>query len=108
MTVELRSPGKTTVSHNVLLDVARLTALQVDGVHSMGHGPAKAADGILKNIEGELVHPDIYLILNGEVNLRQVARGVQSHLSRAISEMIGLQPGHIDVHVEDIYFPLVA
>lgn len=110
MTTELRPPGLTTVAPDVLLSIARLTALQVDGVYAMARTPRRskdehATDGVLASLFGEEVDLDIYLVLEKDVNLRQVARSVQDQVHRAITEMVGMQPGSINIHIEDIYYP---
>jgi uncharacterized alkaline shock family protein YloU len=51
---------------------------------------------------------DLFLILDQGVNLRQVGREVQTQVTRAISEMAGMQPGRVNIHIEDIYFPPTA
>jgi uncharacterized alkaline shock family protein YloU len=33
-----------------------------------------------------------------------VSRNVQKEVSRAVSEMIGMTPGRINIHIEDIDF----
>lgn len=110
MNVELRSPGHTTVAPDVLVSIARLTALKVTGVEAMGKAPiwsrdAHTADGVRLQLENGTVNLDLYLILQRDTNLRQVARDVQDQVARAISEMIGMQPGRINIHIEDIFYP---
>lgn len=94
----------------VLLAIARMTALKVEGVHSMGSAPywvrgAHTSDGVQVHIEDSQVDLDLYLVLNQDVNLRQVGRDVQDQVARAVSELIGMQPGRIHIHIEDIYYP---
>jgi uncharacterized alkaline shock family protein YloU len=47
-------------------------------------------------------------VLDKDVNLRQVSREVQTSVSRAISEMVGMIAGRININIEDIYYPLPA
>lgn len=113
MTVELRSPGQTTVAPDVLLAISRLTALKVDGVHAMAKAPvwsrdAQTADGVVLHLDEGTAHIDLHLVLEKDTNLRQVAREVQDAVARAISEMVGMQPGRIDVHIADIFYPETA
>jgi uncharacterized alkaline shock family protein YloU len=110
MTVELRSPGQTTVAPDVLLSIARLTALGIPGVVVMGKAPlwtreSHTSDGVRLQIEDGVVDLDLYLILAKDTNLRQVARQVQETVAEAVSKMIGMQPGRINVHIEDIFYP---
>lgn len=59
-------------------------------------------EGIDIMVENNVVFVDIYVILNHDVVVRDVAKNIQTQVSRSISEMVGLEIGHINVHVEDI------
>lgn len=106
-------PGKTTIAPDVILDIATLTALGTEGVSRMSTLPGGVnrlwkrghqADGVRVEITETSVNIDLYLILKPEVHVRQVSRKVQKEVARAISEMIGMEPGKINIHVEDIDF----
>jgi uncharacterized alkaline shock family protein YloU len=108
------TPGKTTIAPEVLLSVARLTALTVDGVAGLSAYPGSlnmllkrnvhVLDGVrVKLVEG-VVTVDLYIMLEDGVNFRQISREVQGEVSRAIREMVGLSVGQINVHIEDISF----
>jgi len=45
---------------------------------------------------------DLYLVLDKDVNIREVSRNVQHQVARAIAEMTGLKVGHVNIHIEDI------
>ena len=116
MTEYSTTPGKTTVAIDVLLTIARLTTLSVPGVSRMSRIPTSGVKSILKrrqledgvdiDIKDDSVYADIYVILQSEVNVREVCRLIQIDVSRAISDMIGMQVGHINIHVEDIDYPI--
>ncbi|MCW5878028.1 MAG: Asp23/Gls24 family envelope stress response protein [Anaerolineales bacterium] len=103
----MRNPDTTTVAPDVLQSIARLTALEVPGVYAMlAHGAGRRSDqGVRVQIEGNRVEMDLFLILESGVNLRQVGHEVQAAVTRAIDEMLGMQPGRINIHIEDIYYP---
>lgn len=106
----MRNSDSTIVSPDVLHSIAKLTALQVPGVYAMsakrvGRG---SDEGVQIDVTGSLVDVDLYLILDKDVNLRQVSRDVQTAVSRAISEMVGMLAGRINVHIEDIHYPAAA
>lgn len=108
-------PGKTTVAIEVLTTIARLAALSVPGVSRMSPPPVKAvkglfrrgqhSDGTVIEVKDDLVYADLYLVMSNDVNIRDVGRRVQSEVARAITEMVGMQVGRINVHVEDIDYP---
>ena len=59
-------------------------------------------DGLHVEVEDDLVYADIYVVLESDVNIREVGRNIQIAVARAITEMIGMQVGFVNVHVEDI------
>jgi uncharacterized alkaline shock family protein YloU len=105
-----RPPGKTTVSPDVLISIAKLSALGVPGVSRMApiSGGVNrlfrkgANEGVRIDVEDDTVFADIYLVLKEDVNIREVSRNVQQKVVRAIQEMVGMDVGHIDIHIEDI------
>lgn len=112
MTESTRPAGKTTVSPDVLIMVARMAALSVPGVSRMAAVPGGvnrifrrgASEGVRINISSDVVTADLYLVVKGDFNLREVGREVQQQVARAIREMIGMDVGRIDIHVEDIEY----
>ena len=105
-----RPPGKTTVSPDVLISIAKLSALAVTGVSRMApiSGGVNrlfrkgANEGVRIEVEEDTVFADIYLVLKQDVNIREVSRNVQQQVTRAIQEMVGMDVGHVDIHIEDI------
>ena len=107
-----RSAGKTTIAPEVLLSIAKLSALSVPGVVRLSEQPADVkslfkthrGEGVRIEVENNTVYADLFLILNGQSNVRETSKTVQNQVSRAFSEMVGMEVGHINVHVEDIAF----
>lgn len=105
--------GKTTISPDVLLTTVRLTTLLVDGVSRLSPVPAGVnrlfrrgyGEGVRIEIKDNNVYADIYVVLKPDVNIRDVSRVIQRDVGRAISEMIGMEIGRINVHIEDIDYP---
>ena len=114
MTDYPRPPGKTTIAPDVLLTIARLTALSIPGVNRLSSIPGGvdrlfkkgAAEGVRIYVENNTVYADLYLILNKDVNVRDVSRSVQTQVARSISEMVGMEVGRVNIHVEDIEYCL--
>ncbi len=112
---EYRSAGKTTLAADVLLTIARQAALEVEGVTGMA--PVKGgvntlfsrgADGVRMTVEDNIVFVDLFLIVDSNVNLREISRTVQQKATRSIAEMTGLEVGHVNIHIEDIEYPSEA
>jgi len=112
MDQDTRPPGKTTVAPDVLIEIARMTALKVSGVHSMapvtggvnrlfGRG---ANDGVRIKIEDDIVFADMYIILKSGINIRDISRSVQQKVTRAITEMVGMDVGEVNIHIENIAY----
>ena len=111
MTEEHRT-GKTTVAPDVLVNIARLSALSVDGVSRMAtvSGGVNRLfkrgvhDGVRIEVEDNVIVINLYIILKQDVNIREVSRNVQRQVGRAVHEMVGMEIGGIDIHIEDIDF----
>ncbi len=108
-----RTIGRTTIAPEVLVTIARLTALEVPGVSRMATIPRTANrllarganEGVRLEIQEDEVFADIYLVLNNGVNILKVSRQVQAEIARSISEMVGMHIGKVNIHIEDIDFP---
>lgn len=102
--------GKTTVSPEVLTTIARLAALSVPGVSRLAPVPGGvnrlfrrgAGDGVRIETDENVVFADLYLVLKQDVNIREVSRNIQHNVARAVQEMVGMDVGNINIHIEDI------
>lgn len=114
MSEPTRPPGKTTIAPNVLLTIARLATLDIEGVSRMSQLPGGANrifqrgydEGVRIRIEDDRVYADLYVIMEHDINVREVSRNIQNEVSRAISKMVGMEVGRVNVHIEDIDYPL--
>jgi len=104
------NPGKTTVAPDVLVTIAKMSALSVPGVSRMADVAGGVNrllkrgvhDGVRIEVEDNIVVANLYLVLKPDVNIRDVSRNVQQQVARAIQEMVGMEIGSIDIHIEDI------
>lgn len=109
---QLHPPGKTTIAPEVLLTIARLATLGIDGVNRLSITPGdvnqffkrgfNVNEGVRIAVENDTVYADIYVIMQRDVNVREVSHNIQAQVARAISEMVGMEVGKVNVHVEDI------
>ena len=102
-------PGKTTVAPDVLVTIARLATLSVPGVSRMAPISGgvnrlfrRGNDGVRIETDGNTVFADVHLILKQDVNIREVSRNVQRQVTRTFSEMVGMDVGFVNIHIEDI------
>jgi len=97
--MEEKHSGSTTIAPSVLNTIARLTALATPGVTAMAPVFPGAGRG---GHETEGVKIAMYVVINGAENVRVVAEAVQQRVTRAISEMVGMEVASVNVHVTDI------
>jgi uncharacterized alkaline shock family protein YloU len=105
--------GKTTIAPDVLLTIARLSALSTPGV--AGTSPVAGGvnrllkrgidDGVRVEVRDHAVSVDLYLLVQHDQNVREVSHAVQAAVNRALNEMVGMQVLAVNVHVEDIVYP---
>jgi uncharacterized alkaline shock family protein YloU len=108
----LHPPGKTTIAPDVLITIARLTTLGTPGVSKLSTMPGdvnqffkrgfNVSEGVRISVEDNAVYADIYVIMKSDLNVREVGHNIQAQVTRAISEMVGMEVGKVNVHVEDI------
>lgn len=106
----MKMAGKTTIDPGVLIQITRLAALSVPGVSQMASGSRNISSilkknysgGVLIDVENNTVYADIYLVMKHDVDIYQTGKNVQSKVNRAITEMVGMDIGNINIHVEDI------
>ena len=111
------SDGKTTIAPEVLLTIAQLTTLNIEGVSRLSHVQTgvnqllkrtQKREGVLIEVVDDVVYADIYVVLKSDVNVRDVSHSIQYEVSRAISEMVGMTVGRVNIHIEDIDYPSEA
>ncbi len=116
ITQSYESGGATTIAPEVLLTIIQLTTRSIPGVHHLSSLPNSMArlfkrgygDGVGIDIVDDQVYVDLYLVLDRDVNIRDVGRRVQTGVARAISEMLGMNVGRVNIHVEDIDYSDLA
>jgi uncharacterized alkaline shock family protein YloU len=99
--------GKITIDPGVLETIARLTALAVPGVVRLTPPGGlqrllKKENGVEIVIEGDSVRVDLYVVAAAGKNLLVLGRQVQSEVTRAIHDIVGMRVEAVNVHVEDV------
>lgn len=113
MTGDGERQGKTTIAPEVLLTIARLSALGIPGVIRTSPVPGGvnrlikrgADDGVRIEVRDQAVAVDLYLVVEHHRNVREVGRAVQAAVARAMHEMVGMDVLAVNIHVEDIAYP---
>lgn len=107
-----KSFGKTTIAPDVLVSIAQLATLSVEGVSHLTNGPRDVNtlfkkglnEGVNINVDENVVYVDLFVVLKRDVNVLETSHQIQHQVARAISEMVGMEIGRINVHVEDINY----
>lgn len=105
-----RAPGVTTIAPGVLVRIAQLTALTVEGVAGLAAIPGGvnrlfrkgSGDGVRIEVQDGTVAADLFLAMEHGVDVRAVSREVQQEVARAMQDMVGMQVQRVDVHIEEI------
>ena len=103
------SKGSTTIAPDVLVSIARLTTLSVPGVSRLSIRQKDVnrvfrkfeQEGVDVSVEDNRVYVDVYVVLERDVSVREISHTIQKSISRAISEMVGMVVGRINIHVDD-------
>ena len=98
--------GKIMVEPEVIETIARLSALAVPGVARLisptGLKRFLKQDGIKLEIAGNSVKLDLYIVTDADASMLTVGRQVQTEVTRAIEEMVGMEVESINIHIEDV------
>jgi uncharacterized alkaline shock family protein YloU len=98
--------GRITIAPEVLETVARLTALAVPGVVRLTTPPGVqrllGQDGVKTEIAQDRVRADVYVVTRQDVNMLNIGRQIQSEVTRAIHDIVGMEVESVNVHIEDV------
>ena len=50
---------------------------------------------------------DLHVVAESEANLLRLGQALQSEVSRAIQDMVGMEVLAVNVHIHDVDFPLL-
>jgi uncharacterized alkaline shock family protein YloU len=108
--------GTVTIHPTVLMTVARLTSLATPGVARMSDewrlnvervlGRSGRGSGVGLAIKDNVVTIDLYVVAEPEANLLHLGQTLQNEVSQAIEGMIGMEVLEVNVHIQDVDFPL--
>lgn len=111
-----RALGTVTIHPTVLTTVARLTSLAMPGVARMSDewrlnverllGRPGRGGGVDLSIRDYAVTIDLYVVAEPEANLLRLGQALQNEVSRAIQDMVGMKVVAVNVHIQDVDFPL--
>lgn len=103
--------GTVTISPAVLSTIARMTALSVPGVIRMSPIgvdrllSSHRADGVKVQVVDETVVLDLYLVAATDSTMLQLSREIQSKVTRAVHDIVGMPVREVNVHILDVADP---
>lgn len=106
--------GKVTIAPSVLTTIVRLTALEQEGVHRLAPVPrpmrglltgSRADEGILLGVGDDGVSLELHVVAEANANMLRLGDTLQTEVTRAIEEMVGLPVKSIDVYIDDVFLP---
>ena len=111
MTTTPNPTGKTTIAPEVLVTIAKKTTLSVEGVSKLATAVPTdvnklfhrgVSEGVKISVDDNVVYADLYVIVKHGYNVRDVSHKLQTKVTRALTEMVGMDVGKINIHIEDI------
>jgi len=112
------SQGKTTIADTVVSKIAGIATREVDGVHAVGGGTARAVGALRERIPGARTNHsqgvsvevgekqaaiDLDIVADYGVAIADLATGIRRHVIEAVERMTGLQVTEVNVTVHDVY-----
>ena len=95
-----RVPGNTTVAPDVIETIIQMTANDTPGVSRIFNNNS-ANSGVKVKIAEGTVNADIYIALQSDCNTLAVCNTLQKKIERAIKDMVGMEVGSLNIHIED-------
>jgi uncharacterized alkaline shock family protein YloU len=98
--------GKITIAPEVLETVARLTTLAVPGVVRMsiplGLQKVLGHEGVKIAVVEDQVYVDVHVVTDPNASMLQIGHQIQTEVTRAIQDIVGMQVDTVNVHIEDV------
>ena len=110
--------GRTTIADGVVAKIAGIATREVDGVHAIGGGAARAVGAVRERMGGKTHGQgvsvevgerqsavDVDVVLEYGVAIADVAEGIRRNVIRSVERMTGLEVTEVNVAVLDIFIP---
>jgi uncharacterized alkaline shock family protein YloU len=103
--------GKVTIAPNVLVTIVQRTAGSMPGVarlHDSVPGVKRllglhtVGRGVEVDVVDNQVVVNVYLIARRGVDLLQMGRQLQTDVTRAIQDIVGMDVCEVNIHIEDV------
>ena len=109
---ENENPGRVTIAPEVLVTIARLTAQSIEGVAQLCHqigprnldrllGRVTGGGGVQVTIADDAVRVNVHIVVEPNVDMRNVSIKIQEAVTRAIQDMVGMRVAAVNIHIQD-------
>lgn len=106
--------GRVTVAPPVLTTIVRQTTMEQRGVNRLAALPARMRglragaaleEGILVGIDEQGTRVEVHVVADPGINVLKLGTELQSSITRALEEMVGMTVVAVDVHIDDVARP---
>lgn len=112
--------GRTRIADAVVSKIAGLATREVQGVHGLGGGAARAFGAIRERIPGASTNAsqgiavevgekqaavDVTMVVEHGVAIADLARAVRRNVITTVETMTGLEVVEVNIAVEDVHLP---
>ena len=112
------SLGKTTIAETVVSKIAGIATREVDGVHALGGGTARAVGALRQRIPGARTNHaqgvsvevgekqaavDLDIVADYGVAITGLAEGIRRNVTTSVERMTGLQVTEVNITVHNVY-----
>jgi uncharacterized alkaline shock family protein YloU len=103
--------GKVTIAPNVLVTIVQKNTVTEPGVAQLCEnipgvkrflGLHTVGRGVEVGVADNRVTVDVYLMARRGVDLLHLGRNLQSRITRAIQDIVGMDVREVNIHIEDI------
>lgn len=109
--------GKVTIAPNVLVTIVQKTSMSEPGVEQLCDnvpgvkrllGMHTVSRGVGISVADNLVTVNVHLIARRGVDLLQMGRNLQREIARSMRDIVGMEVGEVNIHIDDIATELSA
>lgn len=112
--------GSTRIAETVVSKIAGLAAREVNGIHALGGGAARAFGALRERIPGGTTNAsqgvavevgekqaavDINVVVEYGVSIAELAKAVRRNVISALERMTGLEVVEVNISVDDVRLP---
>ncbi|WP_322760138.1 Asp23/Gls24 family envelope stress response protein [Frankia sp. Cr2] len=115
------SQGRTAIADSVVRKIAGVATREVEGVHNLGSGGARAVGSLRQRIPGSSGRNvsqgvgvevgerqaaiDLDVVVDYGVSIVDLAQAIRGNVVNSVEGMTGLEVTEVNIAVDDVYIP---